>query len=122
VRITAQLVDAGSAGHIWGERFDPELTDVFAVQDEVTKEIVAALALNLTIGEQQQLAGEHTSSPEAYDCFLRGRELWHLRTKETNAEARVAFQRSIELDPNFAPAYALLAITHQASIDWVRQL
>jgi adenylate cyclase len=112
VRITAQLVDAGSAGHIWAERFDRELTDVFAVQDEVTKEIVAALALNLTIGEQQQLAGEHTSSPEAYDCFLRGRELWHLQTKETNAEARVAFQRSIELDPNFAPAYALLAITH----------
>jgi adenylate cyclase len=112
VRITAQLVDAGSAGHIWAERFDRELTDVFAVQDEVTKEIVAALALNLTIGEQQQLAGEHTSSPEAYDCFLRGRELWHLQTKETNAEARVAFQRAIELDPNFAPAYALLSITH----------
>ena len=112
VRITAQLVDAGSAGHIWAERFDRELTDIFAVQDEVTKEIVAALALNLTIGEQQQVAGEHTSSPEAYDCFLRGRELWHLQTKETNAEARVAFQRAIELDPNFAPAYALLAITH----------
>ena len=112
VRITAQLVDAGSGGHIWAERFDRELTDVFAVQDEVTKEIVAALALNLTIGEQQQLAGEHTSSPEAYDCFLRGRELWHLQTKETNAKARVAFQRAIELDPNFAPAYALLAIAH----------
>jgi adenylate cyclase len=112
VRITAQLVDVGSGGHIWAERFDRELTDVFAVQDEVTKEIVAALALNLTIGEQQQLAGEHTSSPEAYDCFLRGRELWHLQTKETNAEARVAFQRAIELDPNFAPAYALLAIAH----------
>ena len=79
--ITAQLVDAGSGGHIWAERFDRELTDVFAVQDEVTKEIVAALALNLSIGEQQQLAGEHTSSPEAYDCFLRGRELWHLQTR-----------------------------------------
>jgi adenylate cyclase len=112
VRITAQLVDAGSAGHIWAERFDRELTDVFAVQDEVTKEIVAALALNLTSGEQQQLAREHTSNLEAYDCFLRGRELWHLLTKETNAEARVAFQRAIELDSNFAPAYALLAITH----------
>ena len=112
VRITAQLVDASSAGHIWAERYDRELTDVFAVQDEVTKEIVAALALNLTIGEQQQLTGEHTSSPEAYDSFLRGRELWHLQTKETNAEARVALQRAIELDPNFAPAYALLAITH----------
>ena len=112
VRITAQLVDASSAGHIWAERYDRELTDVFAVQDEVTKEIVAALSLNLTIGEEQQLTGEHTSSPEAYDSFLRGRELWHLQTKETNAEARVALQRAIELDPNFAPAYALLAITH----------
>jgi adenylate cyclase len=112
VRITAQLVDASSAGHIWAERFDRELTDVFAVQDEVTKEIVAALALNLTAGEQQQLASDHARSPEAYDCFLRGRELWHLQTKETNTEARVAFQRAIELDPNFAPAYALIAITH----------
>ena len=99
VRITAQLVDVGSGGRIWAEQLtNRELTDVFAVQDEVTWEIVAALALNLTIGEQQQLAGEHTSSPEAYDCFLRGRELWHLQTKETNAEARVAFQRAIELD------------------------
>ncbi len=112
VRITAQLVDAGSAGHIWAERFDRELTDVFAVQDEVTREIVAALALNLTAGEQQQLAIDHTGSPEAYDCFLRGRELWHLQTKEPNAEARAAFQRAIELDPNFAPAYALLGAAH----------
>ena len=112
VRITAQLVDAGSAGHIWAERFDRELTDVFAVQDEVTREIVAALALNLTAGERQQLASDHAGSPEAYDCFLRGRELWHLQTKETNAEARAAFQQAIELDANFAPAYALLAIAH----------
>jgi adenylate cyclase len=112
VRITAQLVDAVSAGHIWAERFDRELTDIFAVQDEVTKEIVAALALNLTSGERRQLASEHTNSPEAYDCFLRGRELWHLQTKETNGEARTTLRRAIELDPNFAPAYALLAITH----------
>jgi len=67
------------------------LTDIFAAQDEVTKEIVAALALNLTVGERQQLSAEHAGSPEAYDCFLRGRELWHLQTKETNAEAQAAF-------------------------------
>lgn len=112
VRITAQLVDAASAGHIWAERFDRELTDIFAVQDEVTKEIVAALALNLTSSERQQLANEASHNPEAYDFFLRGRELWHLQTRETNAEARATLHRAIELDPSYAPAYALLAITH----------
>ena len=112
VRITAQLIDAASAGHIWAERFDRELTDIFAVQDEVTKEIVAALALNLTSSEQQQLASDAPHNPEAYDFFLRGRELWHLQTRETNAEARATLHRAIELDPNFAPAYALLAIAH----------
>jgi adenylate cyclase len=111
VRITSQLVDAVTGGHIWAERFDRELTDIFAVQDEVTQEIVAALALNLTEGEQR-LASEATNNLEAYDFFLRGRELWNQHTKELNAKARETLQRAIELDPNFAPAYAFLAAVY----------
>lgn len=112
VRITAQLIDATSGGHLWAERFDRELTDIFAVQDDVTQQIVGALALNLTEGDRQRLAPEHPRNAEAYDCFLRGRELWHRLTKETNVAARDVLQRAIDLDPNFAAAHAFLALTH----------
>jgi len=112
VRITAQLIDATSGGHLWAERFDRDLTDIFAVQDDVTQQIVDALALNLTEGDRQRLAPEHPRNAEAYDCFLRGRELWHRLTKETNVAARDLLQRAIELDPKFASAYAFLALTH----------
>lgn len=112
VRITAQLIDATSGGHLWAERFDRELTDIFAVQDDVTQQIVAALALNLTEGDRQRLAPEHPRHAEAYDCFLRGRELWHRLTKETNVAARDLLQRAIDLDPKFASAHAFLALTH----------
>jgi adenylate cyclase len=74
VRITAQLIDATTGGHLWAERFDRDLTDIFAVQDDVKQQIVGALALNLTGGEEQRIAPKHTDNLEAYDCFLRGRE------------------------------------------------
>ncbi|QIA21055.1 adenylate/guanylate cyclase domain-containing protein [Mesorhizobium sp. AA22] len=112
VRITAQLIDATTGGHLWAERFDRDLTDIFAVQDDVTQQIVDALALNLTEGDRQRLAPEHPRNTEAYDCFLRGRELWHRLTKETNIAARDLLQRAIELDPMFASAHAFLALTH----------
>ncbi len=112
VRITAQLIDAASGGHLWAERFDRDLTDIFAVQDDVTQQIVGALAINLTEGDRQRLAPEHAGNLEAYDYFLRGRELWHRLTKETNVAARDLLQRAIKLDPNFASAHAFLALTH----------
>ncbi|WP_192363677.1 adenylate/guanylate cyclase domain-containing protein [Mesorhizobium mediterraneum] len=112
VRITAQLIDAASGGHLWAERFDRDLTDIFAVQDDVTQQIVGALAINLTEGDRQRLAPKHTGNIEAYDYFLRGRELWHRLTKETNVAARDLLQGAIKLDPNFASAHAFLALTH----------
>ncbi|MER9403800.1 adenylate/guanylate cyclase domain-containing protein [Mesorhizobium caraganae] len=112
VRITAQLIDATTGGHLWAERFDRDLTDIFAVQDDVTQQIVGALALNLTEDDRLRLAPEHPRNPEAYDCFLRGRELWHRLTKDTNVAARELLQRAIELDPKFASAHAFLALTH----------
>ena len=112
VRITAQLIDATTGGHLWAERFDRELTDIFAVQDDVTQQIVDALAVNLTEGDRKRLAPGQSRHPEAYDCFLRGRELWHRLTKQTNSDARDLLQRAVELDPNFASAHAFLALTH----------
>ena len=112
VRITAQLIDAMTGGHLWAERFDRDLTDIFAVQDNVTGHIVAALSLNLTQGDRQRMTAEQTDSMEAFDCFLRGRELWWRHEKEPNSEARELLRRAIELDPKFAPAYAWLAAAH----------
>jgi tetratricopeptide (TPR) repeat protein len=108
VRITAQLIDASTSGHLWAERFDRELTDIFAVQDDVTAQIVKALALNLSVGDRRNIAAEHTDNPEAYDCFLRGRELWRRHARASNLEAEAVLRRAIELDPGFAPAYAFL--------------
>jgi adenylate cyclase len=117
VRITAQLIDATSGGHLWAERFDRDLTDIFAVQDDVTQQIVGALSVNLTEGDRKRLAPEHPGNMEAYDYFLRGRELWHRLTKETNIAARDLLQRAIELDPKFASSHAFLALTH--ALDYV---
>ncbi len=108
VRITAQLIDASTSGHLWAERFDRELSDIFAVQDDVTSRIVSALALNLNAGDRKRIAAEHTDNPEAYDCFLRGRELWWRHARASNLEAEGLLRRAIELDPGFAPAYAFL--------------
>ncbi len=112
VRISAQLIDCTTGGHLWAERFDRELTDIFAVQDEVTQEIVSAMALKLTADDQRRLEHEGTDNLEAYDCFLRGREQHWLISKEGNAQAIVMLTQAIELDPEFAPAYAFLSEAH----------
>jgi adenylate cyclase len=109
VRIVAQLIDGTTGGHLWSERYDRELTDIFAVQDEVTREIVSTLAVKLTQGEQQRIARRGTDNLEAYDYYLRGRQLQLVRSKEANAEARLLLEHAIELDPRFARAHALLA-------------
>jgi adenylate cyclase len=75
VRITAQLIDATNDGHLWAERFDRDLTDIFAVQDDVTGQIVGALSLNITQSDRRRLMAEQTDNMEAFDSFLRGREL-----------------------------------------------
>jgi adenylate cyclase len=111
VRITAQLIDATTGGHLWAERFDRQLTDIFAVQDDVTSHIVSALALNLSGGDRRSIVAERTENQEAYDLFLRGRELWWAFTPEANREAERLLRRAAALDPGFAPAFAFLAAT-----------
>jgi adenylate cyclase len=111
VRITAQLIDATTGGHLWAERFDRQLTDIFAVQDDVTSHIVSALALNLSGGDRRSIVAERTENQEAYDLFLRGRELWWAFAPEANREAERLLRRAAALDPGFAPGFAFLAAT-----------
>ena len=110
VRITAQLIDAGNGGHLWAERFDRELTDIFATQDEVIEKIVGALAVTLTQGEEQRLRERGTSNVEAYESWLRARELLGRGTREAVAQARVMYRRAIEIDPDFPAPHTGLAL------------
>jgi len=112
VRITAQLIDAVSGGHLWGERYDRNLDDIFAVQDEVTREIVKALRVKLSGDEKARLGAHPTDNLEAYDLYVRGRELVWLVERETNLQARRLFEKAIALDDRFADAIALLGFTY----------
>ena len=121
VRITAQLIDAATGHHLWAERFDRDLADIFEVQDEVTSRIVATLAGKLAESERRRVRSGQTENLEAYDCVLRGRELWERFTPEDNREARRLYEKAIELDPDYARAYASLAWTYliEHSERWV---
>ncbi len=119
VRINVQLIDATTSGHLWAERYDRELKDIFALQDEVTQRVVAALQVKLTEGEQEYLVRKNTDNVEAYDSFLRGRTYYLRYTKEANAQARQMFERAIELDSRYADAYAFLGFTYW--LEWVLQ-
>ena len=112
VRITAQLIDGISGGHLWAERYDRDLADIFAVQDDVTAQIVDALEVKLVEGANSALARVETDIPEAYDCVLRGREQYRLFSKDSNAAARDLYERAIVLDPDYGEPYAGLAETY----------
>jgi adenylate cyclase len=112
VRVNAQLIDVANGHHLWAERFDREMTDVFALQDEITQKIVSALAVTLTPDEQQQLSQAAKANPEAYDMLLRGLEKYRRFTRETNVEAREYFERAVAIHPDFARAHADIALTH----------
>ena len=110
VRITAQLIDAGSGGHLWAERFDRDLTDIFSTQDEVVEKIVGTLAVTLTRGEEQRLRRRDTGNVDAYECWLRARNLLGRGTRELIAQAKAMHRRAIEIDQNFAAPHAGLAL------------
>ena len=120
VRITAQLIDATTGTHLWAERYDRVLADVFTVQDEITRHIVTALEVQLTSGEQVRLWRQGTTHPEAYDTFLRGRDQAMRKTREDTVQARRLYERAIALDPGFAMAYVGLAstLTLEVRLGW----
>ncbi len=116
VRISAQLIEATTKRNLWAERYDRVLEDIFALQDEVTEKIVAALSVKLTEDEQKRLLRKYTDDMKAYDYYLRGLEYYHRMTGEANIQARQMLERAVDSDPEFATAYAYLGLTHWA--DW----
>ncbi len=110
VRVTAQLVDGATGGHLWADRYDRDLEDIFAVQDEVTRHIVDALKVALTPDERQRMGGQGTADMEAYDLTLRGRDLAWRFTPGANAEAVRLFEQAIVLDPEFSLPYSGMSL------------
>jgi adenylate cyclase len=113
VRVNAQLIDASTGGHVWADRYDGDLKNIFGLQDTVTRSVVKALAVTLTKDESDRVARRGTRSVEAYDLFLKG---WDRYLRQTPADFRAAiveFTKATQLDPDYGRAYAALA-----AIDW----
>jgi hypothetical protein len=107
LRINAQLIDTRSGHHVWAERHDGTLDDVFELQDEITGRIVSALSVQLSDGEAHRLQSQYTNSHEAHDWFLRGRIRYREPGPQANAEAHGMFDRALALDPGFSWALAI---------------
>ena len=116
VRVSAQLVDTRQGRVLWSGRFDEALADVFALQDKITIQIVSALAIRVAQIEQRRVFAKPTDNLEAYDYVLRARPAFQHPTRANNVEARVLLRRAIELDPNYAAAYAGLAETYHIGV------
>lgn len=117
VRINVQLVDATTDSHLWAERYDGTIADVFALQDRVTRKTLTALAINLTPDEEARNAFLQTSNPEAYDAFLQGWSHYVQDTRNDFGKAFEFFERAIELDPDYARAHAAMAGTYVYAFD-----
>ena len=116
VRITAQLIDASTGHHIWAERLDRDLEDVFQLQDELTLRIATTVEPQLRQVEHKRLISKTTNDLNAWDCYLRGMSHLHQMTKEGNVSARRMFERAVELDPTYGEAFAGLAHSHLRDI------
>ncbi len=112
VRITAQLIDATTGSHVWADRYDRDLADIFAVQDEITQTVVATVAPELLSAEIQRAQRKAPENLDAWDCVMRS--FWHLArtTEDDNAKARQLARQAIELDPGAAAGFSALAVTH----------
>jgi adenylate cyclase len=112
VRITAQLIDGAAGDHVWAERYDRDLTDIFALQDEISEAIVKALKLKLLPQEKQAIERRGTDSVEAYDLYLMARSYW-LTGNDGDPRQHEAIERlcrrAVEIDPGYAQAWALMA-------------
>jgi adenylate cyclase len=106
LRVTAQLVNVADGYHLWSERYDRQLEDVFAIQDEIAENIVRALRVVLSDEEKHAIEQAPTTDIEAYDYYLRGRQFFHQFRRTGIQFARRMFERAMEADPNYAPAYA----------------
>ena len=109
VRITGQLIDASTGAHLWADRFDGSIEDIFDLQDQVTMSVVGAISPKLEQAEIARAMRKPTESLDAYDYFLRGMAAFHQFTKQTHDEALALFYRAIEADPNFASPHGMAA-------------
>jgi TolB-like protein/class 3 adenylate cyclase/Tfp pilus assembly protein PilF len=123
VRVTAALSDAMTGVQLWSDRYDGEVKDVFAVQDDITQKVVGALAIKLSDIERQRSLAKPPENLQAYDYLQRGRDYFRRNTRADNREARRLFEQAIALDPNYASAYVALAMTRMASAvsGWTEQ-
>jgi adenylate cyclase len=112
IRITAQLIDAIKGHHLWAERYDRDLKDIFAIQDEITLKICNALQMELTSGEQARLWHRGTKNLEAWGCIVKGNALFARFAKGDNAKARDLYERAVKIDPKDAFTWTMLAWTH----------
>ena len=120
VRINAQLIEATSGHHLWAEQYNRDLKDLFALQDEIVQILIARLAIKISTTEQARAMRKSTANLEAYDYLQRGREYLHRVTRSANRKARQLFENALELDPNYASAYAGLGWTYfrRVSYGW----
>ena len=109
LRVTVQLVKANDGGTLWAETFDEKLTDLFTVQDAIASRVTAALKLRLTTEEAQRIAKKQTTNSQAYQLYLRGRYNWGRRTPESVVKALEYLNQAVQVDPEYALAYAALA-------------
>lgn len=124
VRVNAQLIDASSGGHIWADRYDGDVTDIFAVQDNFIRKTAKALAINLTEEEQQEIALGQTSDLKAREVFQTGWESFLEYSAEDNASAVAQFKQAQEIDPDYGRAHAALSLAylHGCQLRWNKPL
>jgi serine/threonine protein kinase/Tfp pilus assembly protein PilF len=118
LRITAQLISVADGCHLWSEKFDRDMEDVFAIQDEISLAIVEELKPELLGDEGTRLVGRSTASPEAYNLYLRGRWFWNKRTPGDLTKGIEYFERTIEIAPDYALAYAGMADCYSALMEY----
>jgi len=124
VRINAQLIDATTGGHLWAERYDGTMENVFDLQDRITRKIISALELKLTTGEEKRIGRKETDSTEAYEAFLQGWAHYWQDTREDMVQAIPYLEQAVKQDPNYSRAYAVLAASYWRcrTMDWSSSL
>ncbi len=118
VRITAQFIDGATGGHLWADRYDRDLTDIFALQDEITQTIVDQLQIKLGAAETGKSSKAPTQNMDAYSYYLKGRQYYHQRTRRLLKLGRQMFEKAVELDPGFARAFAGIADCNSFANSW----
>ena len=116
VRITGQLIDAATGAHLWADRFDGSLDDIFELQDEVASRVVGVIEPRLRLSETDRVSRKPTENLDAYDLYLRALAQTYKRTEESIAESIRLARRALELDPAFAPAMARIAGSRQLQL------